>query len=140
MDRARLIAHLRQFRFRTTAFRQGYDEGEVDAFLDDVATALLAGEPAAALVARVQSARFTPTSMRRGYDMADVDAALDTVVAAVEAERGHPAPPARTQVPEHAENAELPQRSEPTQRPGQTREPGLLTRVLRAVRGDQPLR
>ena len=89
------------------------------------------------LVARVQSARFTPTSMRRGYDMADVDAALDTVVAAVEAGHGTPVPLDRTPMPDHTDH---PEETVQTEHNEPSRQPGLLTRVLRAVRGDQPLR
>ncbi len=80
MDRGTLADELRRARFRTTRVRAGYDEREVDDFLDAVVARLRSEEPAPALAADVDGARFTTTSLRRGYDMVDVDDALQHVV------------------------------------------------------------
>lgn len=65
-------------RFQPTRFREGYDQDEVDDFLDTV-TALLraheAGEriDASAAVELCRTARFQPTKFREGYDQHQVD-------------------------------------------------------------------
>ena len=72
-------------RFAQTQFRDGYDEREVDDFLDAVVVALryyAEGRPASAApltAVKVERMRFTPTRLRRGYDHADVDAFLGDV-------------------------------------------------------------
>ena len=80
MDRGTLADELRRARFRTTHMRAGYDEGEVDYFLERVVARLCSDEPAGAVATAVDGARFTTTSFRRGYDMVDVDDALQHVV------------------------------------------------------------
>jgi len=79
-------------RFKATKFRDGYDQDEVDDFLDRVVAGLRArqtGEPGALTPADLDGARFTATKFREGYDMADVDEFLDRVRAEV---GGSPAP------------------------------------------------
>ena len=76
MDRGTLADELRRARFRTTRMRPGYDEREVDDFLDVLVSRLRSEEPAPALVAAVDGTRFATTSFRRGYDMVDVDDTL----------------------------------------------------------------
>jgi len=69
-------------RFKATKFRDGYDQDEVDDFLDRVVAGLrarLAGEPGALTPADLDGARFKATKFREGYDMADVDEFLDRV-------------------------------------------------------------
>ncbi|WP_053202373.1 DivIVA domain-containing protein [Jiangella muralis] len=65
-------------RFRTVRLREGYDLGEVDAFVDHVratlATTLTAAE--------VRGTEFTTVRLREGYDMQTVDEWLDAVQAA----------------------------------------------------------
>lgn len=65
------IARIRSARFRTTRW-DGYDEREVDTFLDEMITMLNRGEPVASGAAPV----FTSTRLRPGYRKADVDALL----------------------------------------------------------------
>jgi DivIVA domain-containing protein len=67
-----------QAKFQPTRFREGYDQDEVDDFLDTV-TAILrsyeAGEriDASAAVDLCRNARFQPTKFREGYDQHQVD-------------------------------------------------------------------
>lgn len=87
-----------QERFRTTRFEPGYDQREVDAFLESAAHALRSfeadggridgGEPPIDQTAigsdAIASVRFTPTRYREGYHPADVDAFLDRLASAFE--------------------------------------------------------
>ena len=71
-------------RFTTTAFREGYDSDEVDAFLARCAESIghLEGGPAPAYPVSsddVVQARFAPTKFRTGYDQDEVDDLLDRV-------------------------------------------------------------
>jgi DivIVA domain-containing protein len=75
--------------FTATQFRRGYDEDEVDQFLDLIAANLTL--PLAARTLRpeeVLDAFFTKTQFRRGYDEAEVDCALDQLAV----ELGLPSP------------------------------------------------
>ncbi|PKW27651.1 DivIVA domain-containing protein [Phycicoccus duodecadis] len=87
--------------FTTTQLREGYDEREVDDFLDAVVASMRHhdGIPAGrkqrlVTAADVRAARFTTTRLRRGYEMSDVDALMDRVAAALDAlESGRGATP-----------------------------------------------
>ena len=74
-------------RFQPTKFRQGYDQGQADDFLDRVRTTLAGyeqGRPSEPLTPEdVVAARFTPTVWREGYDQGQVDDFLDEVVVAL---------------------------------------------------------
>ncbi len=79
-------------RFQTTKFREGYDQDEVDDFLDRVVHTLRAREagtpdPTALTADDIAATRFRATKLREGYDQDDVDALLDRVGSAV-ADRG----------------------------------------------------
>lgn len=65
------IARIRGVIFRTTRW-DGYDEREVDSFLDEMIARLNHGESVASTAAPV----FTSTRLRPGYRKADVDALL----------------------------------------------------------------
>ncbi|GGK92870.1 DivIVA domain-containing protein [Curtobacterium luteum] len=71
-------------RFAPTKWREGYDQGQVDDFLDRVRATLAAyerGRPAEPLTAEdVTMSRFRPTRFRDGYDQDEVDDFLDQVV------------------------------------------------------------
>ena len=67
--------------FRTTRLSPGYDEEEVDAFLDKLATVLSeGGQPDQA---ELRNARFASTRLRPGYVMQDVDDFLHEIARAV---------------------------------------------------------
>ncbi|WP_066039160.1 DivIVA domain-containing protein [Herbiconiux solani] len=71
-------------RLTPTAFRQGYDTDEVDAFLARCAASIahLEGGPAPAYPVSTEDvvqARFTQTKFRTGYDQDEVDDLLDRV-------------------------------------------------------------
>lgn len=68
-------------KFHATRFRDGYDQDEVDSFLDRVVDTL-AAKPGTqpVTVAQVESVRFTATRFRDGYDQDQVDDFLDKVV------------------------------------------------------------
>ncbi|MFC8529389.1 DivIVA domain-containing protein [Nocardia sp. NPDC057227] len=68
--------------------RRGYDEEEVDAFLDLVATTLAHTGPGTLTAADVREVRFTGARLgARGYSREEVDAFLDLVVTALEQRR-----------------------------------------------------
>ena len=146
MDRGTLADELRRARFRTTQMRAGYDEREVDDFLERVVVRLCSDEPAGAVAASVAGARFTTTSFRRGYDMVDVDDALQHVVESL----GTPGAGAATSTPTPAGASDAwqgPDASRASKSASASAssdlpsaliepKPGLLTRLARAVRGD----
>ncbi|GAA4288818.1 DivIVA domain-containing protein [Georgenia daeguensis] len=68
-------------KFQPTRFREGYDQDQVDDFLDTVTEILRsyeAGGPLDAVAAAelCRTARFQPTKLREGYDQQQVDALL----------------------------------------------------------------
>ncbi len=68
---AAAVARIRDVKFGTTRW-DGYDEEEVDAFLDEMIARLSRGEAADPGVAP----EFTSTRLRPGYRKADVNALL----------------------------------------------------------------
>ena len=71
-----------QVPFRTRRLRAGYDQDQVDDFLDRVAeslTAVRAGTTPAMTITAVFDARFAVTRFQPGYDQDDVDDFLDRV-------------------------------------------------------------
>ncbi|MGO1049563.1 MULTISPECIES: DivIVA domain-containing protein [unclassified Crossiella] len=80
-DRGLTPTDVRTVEFSTSSLlRRGYDEGEVDAFLDRVEATLLGKD---SVTARdVDEVTFSkPPLGRRGYNVDEVDAFLDQVVA-----------------------------------------------------------
>ncbi|HST82530.1 MAG TPA: DivIVA domain-containing protein [Kineosporiaceae bacterium] len=72
---------VRLVRFRVFRFRAGYDQDEVDDFLDLIDTALRSTSTTRHLSARqVRRKKFTKTWMRAGYDIDEVDTFLDRVI------------------------------------------------------------
>ncbi|CAM3800360.1 DivIVA domain-containing protein [Occultella aeris] len=79
-------------RFKPTRFSVGYDQDEVDNFLDRVVATLRHAESGQQTGSPLQpnevsSARFATTKWREGYDQAQVDALLGEVVATIEHHR-----------------------------------------------------
>jgi DivIVA domain-containing protein len=75
-----LIERIKTVRFSTTRLSPGYDEEEVDVFLDKlVATLSQAGQLDRS---ELRDVRFSMTRMRPGYVMPDVDAFLEEVAQA----------------------------------------------------------
>ena len=74
---------VRARRFAVTKFREGYQQAEVDAFLERVAAALAPGSGRRERLGAddVVRVRFNPTTFRAGYDQDEVDDLLDEVVA-----------------------------------------------------------
>lgn len=71
-------------RFAATKFRDGYDQSEVDDFLDRVVRTLRARETGTptddpVTVQAVRDVRFQATRFREGYDQEQVDDLLDRV-------------------------------------------------------------
>ena len=77
LDVRKLIDRIRNSRFGTT-HRDGYDEEEVDEFLDRIADGLIRGERGT-LSRLAGEARFKRVRVRPGYVMADVDSLLASV-------------------------------------------------------------
>lgn len=98
-NREVLADELRRARFRTTQFREGYEESAVDDLLDAVVARLLSPDAGsrsdADLVAMVHNASIPTTKARRGYAQADVDAVLDRLVTGLDGEQ----PTGRTAAP-----------------------------------------
>lgn len=72
-------------RFTATKFSEGYDQGDVDDFLDRVTRTLRAAQsgeraPAAVTPQDVRNVRFQATKFREGYAQDEVDDFLDRVV------------------------------------------------------------
>lgn len=75
-----LIGLVRNVRFGTTRLTMGYDEREVDAFLDKMIVALRKNR---ARPSEVNKAVFATTRMRPGYRQTDVDAFLDRLASEI---------------------------------------------------------
>ncbi len=80
-DADRLIGMVRNVRFAPTRMTEGYDESQVDAFLDTMIVALREHR---ALATDVRAARFGVTRARRGYRQPEVDAFLDHLASEIE--------------------------------------------------------
>jgi DivIVA domain-containing protein len=80
------VEEVRDIRFKTVRLTEGYDEDEVDAFLDRVLVALVepVEGPQRLSPDDVRNSLFATTRLREGYDMEDVDAFLDRVEAEFE--------------------------------------------------------
>jgi DivIVA domain-containing protein len=68
-----MIIRIRNARFRTTRFRLGYSEREVDNYLDEVISRLELGQPP------VPPTGFSVARLVPGYVLEDVDALLDEI-------------------------------------------------------------
>jgi DivIVA domain-containing protein len=78
-DTAALIERIRTARFATTRLGPGYDEKEVDNFLDKLIADL--GDIGQLDQAEVRAVKFSQTRLRPGYTQHDVDDFLDEVIA-----------------------------------------------------------
>jgi DivIVA domain-containing protein len=77
---AGLIERIKTVRFSTTRLSPGYDEEEVDAFLDKLVAAL--SQDGQLDRSELREVRFSTTRMRPGYGMPDVNAFLEEVAQA----------------------------------------------------------
>lgn len=73
-DTNAIIDRIRNAMFRTTRLGTGYDEEQVDTFLDRAIETLRSGYSP-----NVRGARFTTTRLRPGYVRADVDGLLQEI-------------------------------------------------------------
>lgn len=66
-------------KFAVTKFREGYDQTEVDHFLDELIAAIQRQDPGTlnALPEQILNKRFSVTKFREGYDMDHVDVFLE---------------------------------------------------------------
>jgi DivIVA domain-containing protein len=82
---------VRQVRFSSARFREGYHQEQVDAFLDRVETQLRTGRagPSGGILTAedVIDQRFTATKFRVGYDQDEVDDFLDRIVTELRRDR-----------------------------------------------------
>jgi DivIVA domain-containing protein len=76
----RLVGLVRNVRFATTRLKVGYDEREVDAFLDATIIALRENN---ARASQVKNAVFATTRLRPGYRQPDVDAFLERLASEI---------------------------------------------------------
>lgn len=77
----RLVGLVRNVQFGTTRLKVGYDEQDVDAFLDKTITALRKNR---ARASEVKNVVFTSTRMRPGYRQPEVDAFLTRLASEIE--------------------------------------------------------
>jgi len=75
-----LIERIKTVTFSTTRLSPGYDEEEVDVFLDKLVAAL--SQEGQLNRSELRDARFSMTRLRPGYVMTDVDAFLEEVAQA----------------------------------------------------------
>ena len=75
-----MIERIKNVRFGTTRLARGYDEEEVDTFLDKLVAAL--NQDGQLDRSHLRDARFSTTRLRPGYAMPDVDTFLDEVAQA----------------------------------------------------------
>ena len=75
-----LIERIKNVRFSTTRLAPGYDEEEVDTFLDKLVAAL--NQDGQVDRSELREVRFSRTRLRPGYAMPDVDTFLDEVTQA----------------------------------------------------------
>ena len=76
-----LIGKITNARFGTVRLSRGYDEEDVDSFLDRLTAAL--GEGGRLNQAELLNPRFSTTRLRPGYAMGDVDGLLGEIAGAV---------------------------------------------------------
>jgi DivIVA domain-containing protein len=91
-------------KFAATKFREGYDQDEVDDFLDRVADTLKeregVGHATRPVTAhQIDGIRFSTTKWREGYDQQEVDAFLDRVRQELGAEVVPPPEPVPARLP-----------------------------------------
>jgi DivIVA domain-containing protein len=77
----RLVGLVRNVQFATSRLSPGYDEQEVDDFLDTTIAALRAGTARGSVV---KKSAFATTRMRPGYRQAEVDAFLERLASEIE--------------------------------------------------------
>lgn len=77
----RLAGLVRNVRFAPSRMREGYDEAQVDAFLDRMLVEL---RERRAMAGDARAARFATTRLRRGYDQSEVDGFLDHLATEIE--------------------------------------------------------
>jgi DivIVA domain-containing protein len=68
-----MASYIRNAAFRTTRLAAGYNEQEVDAFLEELAERVRRGEPVS------RPPKFSETRLRPGYVKSDVDALIAEV-------------------------------------------------------------
>jgi DivIVA domain-containing protein len=71
-ERAALIARIKNVQFKPTRFHRGYDEREVDDFLDAV-IASLAASAVAFTPAQIREKEFRQVALKGGYEIEQVD-------------------------------------------------------------------
>ena len=77
VDGAILAEWVEARKFSTTRLRPGYDQEEVDAFLDAIRDSFLGAREPSLSPAEVRNKQFSTTRLRPGYDYEDVDAFLE---------------------------------------------------------------
>jgi DivIVA domain-containing protein len=94
-DRAELAEWVQTQKFSTTLLRPGYDEDEVDAFLDAIQETFLGIREPCLTPVDIRMMQFSTTRLRPGYDEQDVDAFLDEAEVRLAVQTGVPVLPAR---------------------------------------------
>jgi len=78
-DSIKLAEWVRGIKFSTTRMRPGYDEKDVDTFLEGVRNTFLGQKNPPLTAHDIRNIQFSTTRMRPGYDEEEVDAFLDKV-------------------------------------------------------------
>ncbi len=130
MDHLPLVEKLLNALFVSTHFRAGYDEAEVDTFIDEIVRRVRSDEDPSRVVADIQAQGFSVVSMRRGYEMREVDTFLEEVCESLVPGSGADLDPAPDATPGGTDA-----RADQTSALIGER-PGLAARALRALRGN----
>jgi DivIVA domain-containing protein len=84
-DRAGLVARIKKVAFTPTRFRPGYDEREVDDFLDAVIASLNdASQPLRLTPAQIRDRVLPQVKFKGGYEIAQVDAFRGRIADAIQ--------------------------------------------------------
>jgi DivIVA domain-containing protein len=94
-DRAELAEWVQTQKFSTTRLRPGYDEEEVDTFLDAIQETFLGIREPSLTPVDLRMIQFPTTRLRPGYDEEEVDAFLDEAAVRLAAQTGARVLPAR---------------------------------------------
>jgi DivIVA domain-containing protein len=123
-----LVHRIESMRFTTVRFREGYDMGEVDRFLERTVEAIRQSQP---VLGMVNDVRITPVRLRVGYDMVEVDEFLDLITETADRLTGAGAPAAADPVEPRQESPDRVSSPYPSVI---SEEPGLFGKVFRRNR------
>lgn len=97
-ETTRLVTMIENVRFQQTKYSSGYDQDDVDDFLDSLIAAVKRGKRGSDIETFIAGAKFNLAKFREGYDMDEVDEFLDRFILASGGDRATQPP----HQPEHS--------------------------------------